>query len=126
LLERPRIQLTRSPVCRRTGAFFAVTETVSDSISTVVAVERCELCQRVEPLTFHHLIPRSMHRKPRFQKRYDKREMRSRGMNICRLCHNGIHDLIPEKELGDKYSTKELLLAHPGLARHVAWVRKQK
>ena len=99
---------------------------VSESVATVVATGRCELCERVKPLTFHHLIPRSMHRKPRFQKRYDKREMRSRGMNICRLCHSGIHDLIPEKDLGDKYSTKELLLAHPALAKHVAWVRKQK
>jgi hypothetical protein len=98
---------------------------VSESTSTI-ATGRCELCEREKPLTFHHLIPRSMHRKPRFQKRYDKREMRSRGMNICRLCHNGIHDLITEKELGDSYSTKEELLAHPGIARHVAWVRKQK
>ncbi len=99
---------------------------MSDSIVTDVAVSRCELCHREKPLTFHHLIPRSMHRKPRFQKRYDKREMRSRGMNICRLCHNGIHDLLTEKDLGDNYSTKEELLAHPGVARHVAWVRKQK
>lgn len=86
----------------------------------------CELCGREKPLTFHHLVPKAMHRKKRFQKRYTKAELRSNGLWICRLCHNGIHDLISEKDLGEKYTTKELLLAHPDVAKHVAWVRKQK
>jgi hypothetical protein len=87
---------------------------------------RCELCGRQQPLTFHHLIPRAVHRKKRYQKRYAKREMRSRGMAVCRLCHRGIHDLIAERELAEQYTTRESLLAHPGLARHIAWVKKQK
>lgn len=53
--------------------------------------------------------------------------MRDVGLRICRLCHNGIHDLIPdEKELATLYFTRERLLGHPALARHVAWVRKQR
>jgi hypothetical protein len=41
--------------------------------------------------------------------------------------HAGIHDLIPdEKELAGKYNTKELLLEHEPLKRHIAWARKQK
>ena len=86
----------------------------------------CELCGRQQPLTFHHLIPRAVHRKKRFQKRYAKREMQSRGIDICRLCHSGIHDLITERELAEQYTTRESLLANPALARHIAWVRKQK
>ncbi len=89
--------------------------------------DACDLCERVAPLTFHHLIPRAVHKKPRFQKTFTKAEMRQTGLSLCQLCHDGIHDLIPdEKQLAREYHTRELLLAHPGIARHVAWVRKQK
>jgi hypothetical protein len=67
-----------------------------------------------------------MHRKNRYRKLYSKEEMQTRGLMICRLCHNGIHDLIEVKALAAEYPTKEALLAHEGLAKHVAWVRKQK
>ena len=86
----------------------------------------CELCGREKPLTFHHLIPKAVHKKPRFQKRHTKEELRSRGLRVCRLCHNGIHDLISEKELAENFATKESLVAHPSIAKHVAWVKKQK
>jgi 5-methylcytosine-specific restriction endonuclease McrA len=89
--------------------------------------DRCELCGRDKPLTFHHLIPRKNHRKARFRRRYEKDEMRHRGLYLCRPCHSGIHDLIPdEAELGERYNTRDQLLAHEGIARHVAWVVKQK
>lgn len=53
--------------------------------------------------------------------------MQTRGLYLCRLCHNGIHDLIPkEKDLADKYNTKDALMEHPGILKHVNWVRKQK
>jgi len=87
---------------------------------------RCELCGREKPLTFHHLIPKAVHRRKRFQKRHTKDELRSRGIEICRLCHSGIHDLISEKELAEKFTTKEALLENPAVAKHVAWVKKQK
>lgn len=90
-------------------------------------VDRCELCQRRQKLTKHHLIPRAVHSKKRYINRFGKQEMHRRGLMICRACHAGIHDLIPdEKELADKYYTRDLLLAHPGLQKHIAWVRKQK
>jgi hypothetical protein len=87
----------------------------------------CELCGRGVKLTFHHLIPRKVHRRGRFQKRHAKAEMRLHGLFLCSLCHSGIHDLIPnEVELAESYNTRELLLAHEGIARHVAWAAKQK
>src|SRR5208283_5516866 len=83
---------------------------------------RCELCNRQKPLTKHHLIPRGVHRKKRFVERFGKTEMRKRSLMICRECHNGIHDLIPdEKELAGKYNTKELLLSNASVRKHVAW-----
>jgi hypothetical protein len=85
------------------------------------------LCGRAKRLTKHHLVPRAVHRKKRFVDRFGKKEMRQRGLMICRDCHVGIHDLIPdEKELADKYYTRELLLANEAIRKHVAWVRKQK
>jgi hypothetical protein len=90
------------------------------------ATPRCELCGRQKPLTFHHLIPKAMHGKKRFQKRHTKAELRSRGIEICRLCHSGIHDLLSERELAEKFPTKEAQLDHPGMAKHIAWVKKQK
>jgi len=87
----------------------------------------CELCGREKPLTKHHLIPRAVHGKKRYRDRFGKQEMIRRGIQICRQCHNGIHDLIPdEKLLAEHFYTKELLLAHEAIARHVAWARKQK
>src|SRR5262249_51065132 len=47
-----------------------------------------------------------------------------RGLVICKDCHAGIHDLIrDEKELADKYHTKELLLANEAIKKHIAWVK---
>jgi hypothetical protein len=90
------------------------------------SVQRCELCGREKPLSFHHLIPKAVHGRRRFQRRHSKDEMRSRGIYICRLCHFGIHDLISERELAETFATKEALLAHPAIAKHIAWVKKQK
>ncbi len=55
-----------------------------------------------------------MHGKKRFQKRHTKAELRTSGIEICRLCHSGIHDLLSERELAEKFTTKEALLEHPG------------
>jgi hypothetical protein len=88
----------------------------------------CELCGRAgRALSFHHLIPRHCHSKRRFRRRFTLEEMRRRGLWLCKACHGGIHDLIPdEKILGWSYNTRELLLAHEGILKHVAWVRRQR
>lgn len=88
----------------------------------------CELCEREnQKLTKHHLIPKAVHTKKKFIRRFGKKEMLERGIMICKLCHKGIHDIIPkEKDLAESYNTKALLMAHEGIAKHVAWVSKQK
>jgi hypothetical protein len=88
----------------------------------------CELCERSgRVLTFHHLVPRHCHGKKRFRRRFTLKEMRERGLWLCNECHSGIHDLIPdEKILGWSYNTRELLLTHEGISRHLEWVKKQK
>ena len=90
-------------------------------------LNRCELCGHRKKLTKHHLVPRAVHTKKRYVNRFGKKEMRQRGLMICKDCHAGIHDLIPdEKELADKYHTKELLLANVAIKKHITWVKKQK
>ena len=87
--------------------------------------ERCATCGRRVLLTFHHLIPRKLHRRPRFRRRYD-REVLNAGIHVCRACHRGIHRRYDEMTLGMQFNTLERLCADPALARHFAWVAKQK
>lgn len=88
----------------------------------------CALCEREGlKLTAHHLIPKAVHRKQRYRKLYDREEMRTRLLMVCRPCHNAIHRCIPdEKELALRYPTKEALLAHDCLAKQVQYLSKQK
>lgn len=87
---------------------------------------RCELCNRIQPLTKHHLIPKAVHTKKRYIREYGRQEMRDRGLMACKQCHDGIHDLYTEKELAKGFTTKEVLLEDERVRRHVGWVRKQK
>jgi 5-methylcytosine-specific restriction endonuclease McrA len=93
-----------------------------------VALDRtgeCPLCHRTLPLTFHHLIPKKLHRRTRFKKRYSKAEL-NQGVSVCRRCHDGIHDHYDEMTLAQRFATVESLLADPALQTHAAWVAKQK
>ena len=88
-------------------------------------ITRCELCGREASTTFHHLIPRTLHSKKRFKKAYTPAQLQE-GLYLCKLCHDGIHELIPsERELGEKYNTRERLLHHEAVRKHVAWARRQ-
>ena len=48
------------------------------------------------------------------------------GVHVCRLCHRGIHRLYDELTLARDFNTLEQLLADEALAKHFAWVSKQK
>jgi hypothetical protein len=88
----------------------------------------CELCKRedIDGLSEHHLIPRACHGTAWFRKNFSLEDMRTRKIDVCRECHHAIHEFIPsEKELGRHYNTRELLLAHPKIAKHVAWVSRR-
>lgn len=82
---------------------------------------RCALCERDRPLTFHHLIPKALHRRKRYARRYTKEEL-ARGVDLCRDCHDAVHRFLGEQELADHYPTLERLRTHPEVARFVAWV----
>jgi hypothetical protein len=86
---------------------------------------RCELCDRQRRLTYHHLIPRTVHGNKWFKKRFGRAEM-ARGINICWACHSYLHKHFSEKELARNLNTKEALLENEIVRRRVEWVRKRR
>ncbi|MEE4204052.1 MAG: hypothetical protein V2I45_10500 [Halieaceae bacterium] len=85
----------------------------------------CACCGRGVRLTFHHLIPRKVHRRARYKKHYD-RDALNKGIHICRQCHRGIHKTYDEMTLAQHYHSLDALLADPTLRRHFDWVSKQR
>lgn len=85
----------------------------------------CVLCERVMPLTFHHLIPRTTHKK--MMKKYEmtKKEL-NHGIMVCRPCHSAIHRFIDEESMALEYPTLEKLLEHEKVLSWIPYVRKQK
>lgn len=88
-------------------------------------VDQCLLCERHLFLTFHHLIPKKMHRRSRFQKAYTRAEL-ARGIWVCRECHSAIHRFFDEMTLARDLNSLELLQAEPQLQRHAQWLSKRR
>lgn len=88
-------------------------------------IKHCELCQREAPLTFHHLIPRKVHRRPRFKKQYSPEQLQQ-GIWLCYPCHRAVHKFHDEMTLGQELNSLEKLLADPDVERHISWAKKQK
>ncbi len=85
----------------------------------------CPCCRRITHLTFHHLIPKKLHRRVHFRKHYS-REQLNRGIDLCRLCHNGLHSLYDEMALARQFPTLNQILDCASLQKHFGWVAKQK
>lgn len=90
-----------------------------------IAAKPCALCGACRQLTFHHLIPRKLHRRTGFKKNYSREDL-NKGIDICQPCHRGLHKLYDEMALGKRFYTLELLLADEAVQRHVQWSAKQK
>ena len=84
----------------------------------------CVLCGSDRLVTFHHLIPRTCHSNKWFKKNFDSREMRERGINVCRKCHSFIHKKFSEKYLGREFNTLEKIKEHEIIQAYVKWARK--
>lgn len=90
-----------------------------------VAPDACELCGRARELTFHHLIPRRVHRLGWFRRNFDADQLQA-GVHLCRLCHRAVHRFFDERTLAREYATLQALRRSPELQRHVQWARKQR
>jgi hypothetical protein len=83
----------------------------------------CAGCCQHRQLTFHHLIPKKLHRRAHFRRRYTKAELNV-GIEVCRDCHKGIHRLYDEMTLAKQFGSSDRLLGDPALQKHFAWVSK--
>ncbi|KAH9938889.1 uncharacterized protein BXZ73DRAFT_44453 [Epithele typhae] len=86
----------------------------------------CEICGRAVPLTYHHLVPRSVHTKAR------KRKWHAEGMLnavawLCRPCHSAVHGVVASNEaLAREYYTVELLLQREDIQKWRKYAAKQR
>ena len=104
----------------------AIAKSEADENDEDLAHNQCEMCERVTPLTRHHLFPRSQ------VKHFEKRGFVGEGRSVdevaavCRQCHSAIHAFADERELGERYNTMEALLAEEQLAKHARYLSKQR
>ncbi len=88
--------------------------------------ETCALCGRPAPdLTEHHLIPRSEHARLRGRPGFDREAARQQTVTLCVPCHRTVHAELSSRELAEGYRTLDALRKHPGIARFVAFARRQ-
>ena len=85
----------------------------------------CCLCNRITDLTFHHLIPRKVHRRAYFKKNFTKDELNV-GIDVCRQCHRVIHKSYSEMVLAKNLNSLESIRQEPLLAKQFEWLSKQK
>jgi hypothetical protein len=90
-----------------------------------MSAKLCELCEADAAHSFHHLIPRTVHRNKWFKRRYSREAMRQ-GLDVCRDCHRTIHEAAAEKELGRHFNSLETLRQHPLVARYLEWKRRRR
>ncbi len=86
---------------------------------------KCDFCERLKNLTFHHYIPKTLHNNKLFRKLYSVEYMRTHGVYLCKNCHKTIHEFFTEKELGKNYNTKEKIFSDKRIRDFVNWVKKQ-
>lgn len=85
----------------------------------------CSTCGRKTHLTFHHFIPRKVHRRAHFKKHFTKEELQM-GVRVCRQCHNGIHRFYDEMTLAKEFADLPSLREDEKLQRFFAWVARQR
>jgi hypothetical protein len=95
----------------------------------------CALCGRHGTgLTRHHLLPQARSRRMKRGKAWkrklarqgqDLRQQARRTALLCPACHRMVHATFTEVQLQRDYASLEQLRRHPGIARFVAWVRRQ-
>ena len=88
-------------------------------------MKNCELCDREQELTFHHLIPKKNHKIKHIREKYSSLNIDSYGIKICTDCHKMIHKLISHKLLALDYNTKEKLQNQFELKKFINWVKYQ-
>ncbi|EJD00548.1 uncharacterized protein FOMMEDRAFT_91092 [Fomitiporia mediterranea MF3/22] len=85
----------------------------------------CEICSRAVPLTYHHLVPRSMHERA-VKRGWHPPEMLRSVAWLCRPCHSAVHAVASNEELAKEFYTLDRLLARPDIQRWEKYAAKQR
>jgi len=88
-------------------------------------IGHCKLCNRIQPLSFHHLIPVTLHKNKWFKKNFSKIDITKRGIMLCKDCHKYIHDIYKPKELGRDFNTIEALKKDEKIAKFIIFVKRK-
>ena len=87
--------------------------------------DKCELCGRQDTdQTFHHLVPKKLHRKTKVVKSFVNIDLNTHGIMVCSPCHKMIHKKIDHYELATQYYTLEKLKSHEGIAKFISFQQK--
>lgn len=84
----------------------------------------CPMCERIMPLTFHHLRPRTMHDKY-IKMGFTKEELNS-GVDLCRPCHSAVHSTYSNDMLAKSFYTLELLMQDESILKWIKYISKQR
>lgn len=87
--------------------------------------ESCVLCKRYLKLTFHHLVPKLMHKRRWVKEQFTPQQLHD-GIWVCKSCHTAIHRFIDHGTLAKSFHTVEQLQGHSDLAKFVRWNSTQR
>ncbi|HFS85032.1 MAG TPA: hypothetical protein ENK72_00220 [Epsilonproteobacteria bacterium] len=83
----------------------------------------CLTCGRLTHLTKHHLVPK---KRQKYTKIHDTQKATDCVIEICRVCHNGIHDLYDKRTLAEQFNAPKKLREDEILQKDLRWVSKLK
>jgi len=102
----------------------AVTAPPPSFLPTTVRADACEICERDWiPLTYHHLIPRSVHAKVLKRGWHEEWTLNSVAW-LCRACHSFVHGIGSNEELAREWFTIDLLREREDVQKWGMWVGK--
>ncbi|KAF5335773.1 hypothetical protein D9611_009682 [Ephemerocybe angulata] len=104
---------------------YAEEATAPPPVWSSTRTKECEICERQVPLTYHHLVPRSVQTKA-LKKGWHTEAMLNKVAWLCRPCHSVVHRVASNEELAQSYHTVELLLEREDVQRWQRYASKQR
>lgn len=96
--------------------------TTPPPVWSTTRTEECEICERSWiPLSYHHLIPRSVHDKVRKRGWHEEWQLNSVAW-LCRACHSFVHRMASNEELAREWFTVERIMEREDVRVWAAWV----
>jgi hypothetical protein len=105
-------------------AEYITTATAPPPVWSSTRTSECEICGRDwVPLSYHHLIPKSMHEKVRKRNWHDEWMLNSVAW-LCRACHSFVHRCASNEVLAKEYYTVDRLLERDDVQHWAKWVAR--